>query len=361
MISPAARELRVEASRWERLVVSAAKVAGRRRSGFWFRKIAPSPNFADCSSSAARLSAVIALHLVEGGDEALALLRRELGARAGGVQDVEGGEVGDQALARPAGPRAEQDDQPLVHRLAQAEGALALTEQRRRRRGAAQAIDEVGHRGDRLGREPGKALAPEALCGAGRKGRAASRQRSSESRVGSWKIVGASFGGITLAIAASAAAAWVVRLIARVDCLPPPHRRGEGVDDRLDPRLCVPRRAAPQLEEVPGGLSVAAARAEVDLDHPVGDALPVQVGLDPLQRVAVGIDEEAAVPGADQVREHRHRGLGLAVARAAGDVGEEGLGGFDADQALAVLGGDLAERHQVGSLRLEIEEGRGRR
>ena len=52
----------------------------------------------------------------------------------------------------------------------------------------------------------------------GRNGSTASRQRSSESRVGSWKIVGASSGGSAWAACASAPAACVVRLIARVLC-----------------------------------------------------------------------------------------------------------------------------------------------
>ena len=74
----------------------------------------------------------------------------------------------------------------------------------------------------------------------------------------------------------------------------------------------------------------------------------------------MGVEEEAAVAGADEVGELRDRRLGLAVARAAGDVGEEGVGGVDADDPLALLAGDPAERDQVGALGLEGGE-RGRR
>ncbi len=52
--------------------------------------------------------------------------------------------------------------------------------------------------------------------------------------------------------------------------------------------------------------------------------------------------------------ELRDRQLGLAVARAAGDVGEEGVGDPHADQALAVLVGDPAERDQFRPARAKV-------
>jgi hypothetical protein len=50
----------------------------------------------------------------------------------------------------------------------------------------------------------------------------------------------------------------------------------------------------------------------------------------------MGIEEEPTVAGADQVDELGEGGLGLAVAAAPGDVGEEGVGGADPDNSFAV-------------------------
>jgi hypothetical protein len=50
------------------------------------------------------------------------------------------------------------------------------------------------------------------------------------------------------------------------------------------------------------------------------------VGAEAGEGVGVGVEEEAAVARADQVQELGQRELGLAEARAARDVGEEGVG-----------------------------------
>jgi hypothetical protein len=142
--------------------------------------------------------------------------------------------------------------------------------------------------------------------------------------------------------------------------LAPLHGRGKGVDDRLDPRLDRCGVLAPQLEEVPARQSPAAALADVDLDHPAGELRLLQVGPDPAQSVAVGIEEEAAVPAADQVDELGDRRLGLAVAAAPGDVGEEGVGSAGADHLLALLAADSPERNQVRVAFRELRQ-RGRR
>ena len=98
--------------------------------------------------------------------------------------------------------------------------------------------------------------------------------------------------------------------------LAPFERRGEGVDHRLDPTLALGGTPA-ELKEVPAGQLGGAAGAEVDPHDPLGIDVR-EVGLDPLEGVAVGIEEEAAVTGPDEVGELRDRRLGLAVARAAG-------------------------------------------
>jgi hypothetical protein len=136
------------------------------------------------------------------------------------VQQVEEEEVGEQTLAGATCAGAGEDDLPGVHRLANPVGALALAEQGTDRRRVAQPVDQVGERRDRLLREQRKRSIQNPCEAFGRKGRTAARQRSLESRVGSWKIVGASSGGRTGAILASAPAACVVRLIARVLCSP---------------------------------------------------------------------------------------------------------------------------------------------
>ncbi len=126
--------------------------------------------------------------------------------------------------------------------------------------------------------------------------------------------------------------------------LPPLHRRCEGVDYRLDPRLGIlaarrARRGSSRVARprLPGPRSIRTTRS-CDL---------AEVGLDPLEGVAMGVEEEAAVTGAHQVGELGDRRLGLAVARAPGDVGEEAVGGADTDDLLARLAGDPAQRDQV--------------
>lgn len=72
------------------------------------------------------------------------------------------------------------------------------------------------------GASSGKRSVQKRWSARGRKGSTAARHSASLSRVGIWKIVGASSGSSFCAIAASAAAAWVVRLIARVERSPHP-------------------------------------------------------------------------------------------------------------------------------------------
>ena len=118
----------------------------------------------------------------------------------------------------------------------------------------------------------------------------------------------------------------VVRLIARVERSP--HSSAEAkASTTASTRASLSAALAAELKEVPAGLiGRRAAGAEVDPHHPLVRDLG-EVGLDPLQAVAVGVEEEAAVTRPDDVGELRDRRLGLAVARAAGDVGEEGVGG----------------------------------
>ncbi len=68
----------------------------------------------------------------------------------------------------------------------------------------------------------------------------------------------------------------------------------------------------------------------------------------------MGIEEEAAVPAADEVDELGDRRLGLAVAATPGDVGEEGVGGAGADYLLAGLAADPPKRDQVRVAFLEL-------
>ena len=139
--------------------------------------------------------------------------------------------------------------------------------------------------------------------------------------------------------------------------IPAPRRRRRR-SPRPAPRAAASRRPARRGSSRAG--CRAAARAEVDLAPSAAASLgSVEVGPDPLQGIAVGVEEEAAVAAADEVDELRDRRLGLAVARAAGDVGEEGVGGADPDDPLAALAGDPAERDQVGPALLEARAASG--
>ena len=140
--------------------------------------------------------------------------------------------------------------------------------------------------------------------------------------------------------------------------LAPFEHRGEGVDQRRDPLL--PAAGPAELEEVPTWLRRGVAWTEIDLHDPLRSCI-AQVGPDPLQGVAVGVEEEAAVPRADKVDELGDRQLGLAIARAAGDVGEEGVGGAHPDHPLGAVGADLAERDHVRLALCERRQIRWRR
>ena len=188
--------------------------------------------------------------------------------------------------------------------------------------------------------EQREAVGPEALRGARQEGQHRLAPLGvAQSSVGIWKIVGAS--------SASAGAGAIVgqrrgglgRQVDRAGrSLAPLERRGEGVDDRLDPRLDSrpARRRAARRGSSPAGRR-GAAGAEVDLAPPARRRRLGEVGLDPLQaRRRGGRGRGRRDPSADEVDELGDRRLGLAVARAAGDVGEEGVGGADADDLLAV-------------------------
>ena len=167
-------------------------------------------------------------------------------------------------------------------------------------------------------------------------GMTAWRHSSSESSVGTSKIVGANSGG---SIRASSVSAWAALggevQRARV-ALIPAQRRRQRVNERIDPSGRLDRGAVGQAEEVPARLVVGGvAIGEVDLHHPFADAGVGEVGLDLGDRVGVRIEEQAAVAGAGQRDELADRRLGLAIARPTRHVGKERVGHLHPDRAPA--------------------------
>ena len=82
-----------------------------------------------------------------------------------------------------------------------------------------------------------------------------------------------------------------------VVALGPLQSRGEGVHDRLHPPLGGLRVKTVGGKQVPAGLPFPGARPDqVQLDHPLGELRLGEAALDPLDRVLVRVEKQAAVP-----------------------------------------------------------------
>ena len=194
----------------------------------------------------------------------------------------------------------------------------------------AQPVDHVGDRGDRLLGQPREAVEPEALGGArqeaaGRRG--ATRHRSSESSVGIWKIVGASSGGSTRAIV---------------------RQRPGGLGGQVD--RAVERSPHSSAEAKASTTASTRASRSTGVVPPSSNRFQPgwrSVAWRPARLIST---TRSRTPGSVRWRSIRSRPspwgsrnrppwpvrtrwtnwaiaeLGLAVARAAGDVGEEGVG-----------------------------------
>jgi hypothetical protein len=192
--------------------------------------------------------AVIALDLVEEADEGTALVRREVGARLGGVQQVVDQEVRDEPVACPAPPGQASTIRPAS--IASERGSPArLAENAGGLRRGAQAVDQVGHRRDRVVGQAWEALGEEALR---RPRRVRERSRA-------------------------------------------PRLVGEQRRDLEDRRRELGRERAGEVRERARRLSRDGQRARVAL-------VPAERRG---ERVGVRVEEEAAVPRADEVRPER--------------------------------------------------------
>jgi len=78
--------------------------------------------------------------------------------------------------------------------------------------------------------------------------------------------------------------------------LVPAQHGGEGVDHRRHLLLDVVWPVAFHREEIPAHLPVVGSAGEVDLQDPADQLALGEVGLDPLQRVLVRVQEQPAVP-----------------------------------------------------------------
>jgi hypothetical protein len=137
--------------------------------------------------------------------------------------------------------------------------------------------------------------------------------------------------------------------------LAPPQRRREAVDDRGHAHLHVLGGAALHGEQVPGGLAVVhAPRRQVDLHDPVGDV--DQVGLDAVEAVLVGVEEEAAVSAAGQMEELVDQRLGLAEAAASGHVAEHRVLQAHPDDPVPVWARHPAQGQQVPAVHGELRQ-----
>ena len=129
------------------------------------------------------------------------------------------------------------------------------------------------------------------------------RHWSSESSVGTSKIVGANSGGSVSASSVRAWAAWVARFRARVLRSSQPSAAASASTNASTRAAASIGVRLVEAEEVPARLVVGGlAIGEVDLHDPVADAWIGEVGLDLGDRVGMGIEEQAAVPDARPAR-----------------------------------------------------------
>jgi hypothetical protein len=127
-------------------------------------------------------------------------------------------------------------------------------------------------------------------------GNTVARQSSFERSVESWKIVGASSPGSSVASSARAAVAWVVIVSARF-ALTPSQGASESVYHGLYALLAPLGREAVDREEIPARLPLMRARAgQVKLKDTLCQLVLCQAALDARDGVLVRIDEHAALP-----------------------------------------------------------------